>query len=209
VASPTQRLTQPAVERLRTLLSDGRRYLPLAGLPPGQRRARVITAASALAAGAILAGAPITAGGAPALAQAPAGVAGLLVLSCALLGWVPGIAWSVALLAVDYGLALVGRSGTDPAAPLEAAGLVLMAELAAWSLECRTRAEDGPAVLSWRLRRLVVLEAVALGAGAVVLAAANLPAHGGTSLGAIGVASAVAVLVPAAVILRRLRRASG
>jgi hypothetical protein len=201
VASPAQRIG--------VLASDLRRYLPLVGLPPRQRRARIITAAAALVVAAILAGAPIVAGGAPAVAQAPEGVAGLLALGCGLLGWVPGIGWAVALLAVDYGVALVGRSGTDPAAPLEAAGLLLVAELAAWSLECRTRAEDGPGVLAWRLRRLLVLEGVALGAGAVVLAAANLPAHGGTSLSAIGVASAVAVLVPAAVMMRRLRRPSG
>jgi hypothetical protein len=104
---------------------------------------------------------------------------------------------------------LTGRPNIDPTAPLEAAGLVLVAELAAWSLECRTVAPDRPGLLRWRLRRLALVEGVALVSGTAVLAAAGLPAHGGTTLGAMGVASAVAVLVLAAATLHRLRRPTG
>jgi hypothetical protein len=192
----------------RELVTEVRRYLPLVGLPAAQRRARVMTAAAALAVGLFLAAVPMTAGGDLAPLQAVAGVAGMAALLACVAGWPAGIGWSVALLAADYGMTLAGRSRLDPAAPLEAAGLLLMAELAAWSLECRTRAPDGPGVLAWRLRRLALVEVVALMCGVAVLAVANLPAHGGTTLGAIGVASAVAVLVLAAVVLHRLRRAT-
>ena len=192
--------------RGRGLAGRARRYLPSAGLPRGQRRQRVATSAGALAAAAVLAGAPVAAGGAAVSIQAPAGAAGLVALAAGLLGWIPGIGWGVALLAVDYGAALAGRHGIDPAAPLEAAGLLLVAELAAWSLESRTWAPDTAGVTTWRLRRLAVLEAGAVICGAIVLAAASLPARGGTALGAVGVTSAVSVLVLAAAGLRRLGR---
>ncbi len=194
------------IKRWRLWMPDARRYLPGARLPRVQRRPRLLTAALALATGAGLAIGPIASGGAPAGLQWGAAGLGEAALICGLLGWVPGIAWAVVFLAADYGAALVGRSVADPAVPLEAAGLLLLAELAAWSLECRSLAADTPAVLRWRLRRLVLLESVALISGAAVLAAADLPAQGGTTLGAIGVASAVAVLLVAAVLLRRLRR---
>jgi hypothetical protein len=190
----------------RRLVVDARRLAPMAGMPLGQRRARVITAASALGVGVLLAVLPLSAGDALLPLEAAAGATGLLAVIASLLGWQAAIGWSVGLLAADYGLALAGRSGIDAAAPLEAAGLLLVAELAAWSLECRSRAVDGPGVLAWRLRRLALVELVALVAGTAVLAVAALPAHGGTSLGAIGVASAVAVLTLAAAVLHRLRR---
>jgi hypothetical protein len=187
-------------------MAEARRYLPLAGLPPGQRLARVMTAAGAVAVATGLALVPLTAGGDLAPLQALVGAIGVAILLICLLGWPAGIGWAVALLACDYGMTLVGRASIDPAAPLEGAGLVLVAELAAWSLECRTRAPDAQGVLIWRLRRLALVELVALLCGVAVLAAGGLPAHGGTTLGAIGVASAVAVLLLAAVALHRLRR---
>jgi hypothetical protein len=190
----------------RQWVAEARRLVPLTGLPPGQRRARLLTAAAALAVAAVVAVAPLTPDDPLLPLQVAAGVAGMVALVTGLIGWQPAIGWSVAFLAADYGATLAGRSGNDPAAPLEAAGLLLIAELTAWSLECRTRADDGPGVLAWQLRRLAVVEVVALVSGTAVLAAAGLPAHGGTSLGAIGVASAVAVVMIAAVVLRRLGR---
>jgi hypothetical protein len=185
------------------LAAEARRHLPLAGLPPGQRRARTVTAASALVVAVGLAAAPLAGAGSTTGLQALAGGAGVVALVVALLGYPAAIGWAVAVLAAGYGIGLAGRTGTDPAAGVEAAGLLLVAELAAWSLECRTRATDTAGIPAWRLRRLLLLEAAALLAGLAVTAAADLPARGGTSLGAIGVASAVAVLVIAAALLRR------
>jgi hypothetical protein len=205
-AGPIAEWHQRLRQARRQWVAQACRLVPLTGLPAGQRRARLVTAAAALAVAAVLAVAPLTPRDILLPLQVAAGVAGVVALIAGLLGWQPAIGCSVALLAVDYGATLAGTSGTDPAAPLEAAGLLLVAELAAWSLECRTRAGDGPGVLAWRLRRLALVEVIALVSGTAVLAAAGLPAHGGTSLGAIGVASAVGVLMIAAAVLRRLRR---
>ena len=164
---------------------------------------RLVTGVTALVVGLTLAAAPLAAGRSVAGLQALAGIAGLLSLLAGLVGWPPGIGLSVAGLATGYTLGVAGRVGADPTAPLEAAGLVLMAELAMWSLEARSLAPDDGDVVAWRLKRLGYILAGTIIGGTIVVAASDLPAKGGATLGAIGVASAVLVLGLAAVGLYR------
>jgi hypothetical protein len=169
----------------------------------GWRRTRLLTGAAALIVGLVLATAPLSAGRPLAGLQVVAGLAGVITLLVGLAGWPAGIGLSVAALATAYTLGVAGRVGADPTAPVEAAGLVLMAELAVWSLEARSLAPDSRDVLAWRLRRLAVIVGGTITLGAVVVAVADLPAHSGAPLGAVGVASAVAVLTLAALGLYR------
>jgi hypothetical protein len=157
----------------------------------------------ALVVGLVLAAAPLSSGRPVAGLQAIAGLAGLMTLLAGLAGWPAGIGLSVAALATAYTLAVAGRIGADPTAPVEAAGLVLMAELALWSLEARSLAPDNREVLAWRLRRLAVIVGGTITLGAVVVAVSDLPAHSSAPLGAVGAASAVAVLSVAAIGLYR------
>jgi hypothetical protein len=166
-------------------------------------RTRLLTGAAALVTGLILAAAPLTAGRPVAGLQALAGLAGLVTLLAGVSGWPAGIGLSVAGLATAYTLGVAGRVGADPTAPVEAAGLVLMAELAVWSLEARSLAPDNGEVLVWRFRRLAFILGGTISLGAIVVAVSDLPAHSGAPLGAVGVASAVAVLALAALGLYR------
>jgi hypothetical protein len=158
---------------------------------------------AALVAGVVLAAAPLSAGRSVAGLQAIAGLAGLITMLAGVAGWSAGIGLSVAALATVYTLGVGGRIGADPTAPVEAAGLVLMAELAVWSLEARSLAPDNREVLAWRLRRLAVIVGGTITLGAVVVAVSDLPADSGAPLGAVGTASAVAVLSLAAIGLYR------
>ena len=162
-----------------------------------------MTGATALVIGVVLAAVPLSAGRAVGGLQAIAGLAGLIALLVGLAGWPAGFGLSVAALASGYTLGVAGRVGADPTAPVEAAGLVLMAELAVWSLEARSLAPDTREVLAWRLRRLAVVVAGTITLGALVVAVSDLPAHSGAPLGAVGAASAVAVLSLAAIGLYR------
>jgi len=166
-------------------------------------RTRLVTGATAPVIGVVLAAVPLSAGRAVGGLQAIAGLAGLIALLVGLAGWPAGIGLSVAALATGYTLGVAGRVGADPTAPVEAAGLVLMAELAVWSLEARSLAPDTREVLAWRLRRLAVVVAGTITLGALVVAVSDLRAHSGAPLGAVGAASAVAVLSLAAIGLYR------
>ena len=134
------------------------------------------------------------------------GLAALVVLGVSLaIGWTAGIAWTLVLLAAEYATGLAARGGTDvdAAAPLVGAGLLLLAELAYWSLELR-----GPGYEEWPVvvRRLAALGAlvflsVVLGAFVVVVTAA--PVGGGLAWDAVGVLAAGGTLAIVAWLARR------
>jgi hypothetical protein len=113
------------------------------------------------------------------------------------------------------GLALAALGGTyavlfaaegarlDRLAPVYAAGLLLVAELAFWSIESRVPAWSDPELLIWRLARRALAWAVAAVLGAVVVAdAAAATGGGGLVLEALGVAAAIGALVLVTVLLR-------
>jgi hypothetical protein len=125
------------------------------------------------------------------------GVAALLLLAGSLaVGWTSGIAWALVLLAAEYAsaLALRGGSEVDAGAPLVGAGLLVLAELAYWSLERR-----GPGYEETRVvvRRLAALGALAFGSillGAFVVVVTAAPLGGGLAWDVVGVAAGGATL---------------
>ena len=141
------------------------------------------------------------------LAVAVAGVGGLaaILLVLALSVRLPGlVAWAIAVAGGAYAAALLLRNGTiDGFAPLYAVGLLLVAELAYWSLELHVPSEEG--IVARRAGRLALLALVSGGVAALVLAASELAAEGGLALEAIGVAAVGGALALVAVLLRSTR----
>jgi hypothetical protein len=93
-------------------------------------------------------------------------------------------------------------SRLDELTPLYAAGFMLLAELAFWSLERRVAAWSEPALL---VRRLVYLSATCAGAAALaalVLVVAAASGGGGVALEALGVAAAIGALGVLAALVR-------
>jgi hypothetical protein len=132
------------------------------------------------------------------------GLVAVLFLVVALVGKFAGLLpWALALAGAEYGAFLVIREGSiDGYAPIYAAGLLLVAELAYWSIE---RHVPGPAGEGLTLRRgsLVLASCVAAGGiSGLILAMAELSIHGGLWLEALGVAAAVGAIA----VLARLAR---
>jgi hypothetical protein len=139
---------------------------------------------------------------------------GLLLIS---LG-AAGVLWLVVGLTVRWNAALVtgfaclgaeqavrlatGPSTVDPWTPVYAAGFLLAAELAWWSIEHRVPAWSETEVL---VRRLLAIAACCVG-GAVLAAgvvlAAGAPLHGGFGLELVGVVAAVMAVAVVAAIAR-------
>lgn len=111
---------------------------------------------------------------------------------------------AVVALGAGYGISLGIQGGTlDGRAPVLAAALFLLAELAYWSLELREAVADEPGTY---LRRIGLLSALALGAlavGAGLLAIVDAGERGGVSLEALGAFAAVAALAIVALSTRR------
>jgi hypothetical protein len=173
---------------------------------PAPRRARTRLAcglaATAVAAG--LAVAPLAAVEGP-LREALAWLAGLgLVLAAAAALRAPSLlAPALIVLLATYTAALVDGGGrVDAAAPLVAAGLFCYAELASWAAEARPRVRDERAVLTTRATVVAASTLAALGLGVLVLFAAALPAGGGLTRLAIGVAAVTGTLALVAVVAR-------
>ncbi|HET7854866.1 MAG TPA: hypothetical protein VFL41_00255 [Gaiellaceae bacterium] len=132
------------------------------------------------------------------------GAAGLASLAAGLTGgWSSPVGVGLALLGAEYAVFFAaGPSGVDVWTPLYAAGFLLAAELAYWSLEQRVSAWSDPAVL---VRRLVLLVACCAGAAAVAAAmivAAGASVGGGLGLEIVGITAAVAVLALVAGVAR-------
>jgi hypothetical protein len=135
------------------------------------------------------------------------GAAGVLLLVLAVLaGWPGSIAWALVLLGAEYAASLAlanGDGAVDAGAPLYAAGLLVVAELAFWSLELRGTAREDAESLRRRLAALSSLAVAALGLAAVVALVTELPGGGGVLWDAVGVAAAVAALAIVARLARR------
>jgi hypothetical protein len=95
-----------------------------------------------------------------------------------------------------------GPSRVDPWTPVYAAGFLLTAELAWWSIEPRV-----PAWSDWEVpvRRLATIAACCVGGAllaALVVLAAGAPLTGGVGLELVGVAAAVTAIAVVAVVAR-------
>jgi len=117
------------------------------------------------------------------------------------------LALGIAFLGAEQAVRLAtGRSSVDPWTPVYAAALLLVAELAWWSIE--------PRVAAWSeteaaVRRLLTVAGACVGAGllaAVVVLAAGAPLRGGVELELVGVAAAAAAVAVIAAVARKPAR---
>jgi hypothetical protein len=132
------------------------------------------------------------------------GLASVIFLVAALAGRLGGLLpWALALAGAEYAAFLVIRgSSIDAYAPIYGAGLLLVAELAYWSMERRLAS---PPREGLAFRRGTLVLAGCVGAGGVsglILAMAELSIRGGLWLEALGVAAAVGSIA----LLARLAR---
>ena len=111
----------------------------------------------------------------------------------------------LAAIGADYAVLFVAEGGSlDRLTPAYAAGFILVAELGFWSIESRIPAWSEPAVVEWRLARLVAtcVGAAALAALALVAAAAAT-GTGGLAVESLGVIAALGSLVLLTVLVGR------
>jgi hypothetical protein len=118
--------------------------------------------------------------------------------------WAQPVGWGLAILGAEYAVhfAAKGRA-LDELTPIYAAGLMLAAELAYWSVERRVAAWSESKVL---VRRLVFLAGSCGGAAtvaALVIVIASASSGGGVALKAVGVAAAIGALGLVGVLVRR------
>lgn len=112
-------------------------------------------------------------------------------------GWAALLPWPVVLLGGAYVASLELRaddSTIDAAAPLFGAGLLLLAELAYWSLELRGPGREERRLIARRAAALVGLALLSLLLGTLVVTVTAVPLGGGAAWDAVGVAAAAAAL---------------
>jgi len=111
---------------------------------------------------------------------------------------------AVIALGTGYAVALAIDGGPlDGRAPVVAAALFVLAELAYWSLELRDAVADEPGAHLRRIGLLSVLAVGALALGAALLALVDTDPLGGIGLEALGAVAAVAALALVALGARR------
>jgi hypothetical protein len=124
------------------------------------------------------------------------GLAAVLALVAALAFRSEGLLpWALALAGGEYAAFLAIREGSiDGYAPIYGAGLLLVAELASWSIERRVGVQRGEGLIARRATLLIVVCVAAGGVGGLILAMAEASVGGGVWLEALGVAAAVGSL---------------
>ncbi len=137
-------------------------------------------------------------------------IAALLVLLAALVNsWPALVPVSLVLLGGVYGMQLaVDDAPLDAAVVLVAAGLVVTAELAYWSLEERERVKTEPGEAFRRLALVAVLGLGALAVAALPLALVDVVRARGLAVDILGALAATAVLVAVVLAARGSGRTS-
>jgi hypothetical protein len=117
--------------------------------------------------------------------------------------WNAPLVLGIACLGAEQAVRLTdGPSSVDPWTPVYAAGFLLAAELAWWSIEPRVPAWSDLEVL---VRRILTIAVCLVGGAllaALVVLAAGAPLRGGVGLELVGVAAAVAAIAVVAAIAR-------
>jgi hypothetical protein len=134
------------------------------------------------------------------------GAAGAAVLAVANVVARAGlVAPALVLVAAGYAATLTARDANalDPAAPLVACALLLVAELAYWSVELASSGRAESRVLLRRLAALLGLAAAALALAAGVLAATAMPFGGGLAWNLVGMTAAAGAIALIAELARR------
>ncbi len=115
---------------------------------------------------------------------------------------------AICVLATPYVAALgFELDGLDTRAPLVAALLFVVAELAYWSLELRGTLADEPGTYLRRIALLSLLAVVTIAGGTVVLAVVGAIAARGTAIDLLGAVAAVGAI--ALLALAAMRRPAG
>jgi hypothetical protein len=130
-------------------------------------------------------------------------LATLFVCAALVLGWEQLVPWALGVLGTEYAISLFIRGGgSEDAAPLYGAGLLLLGELVAWSLALRTRMREEPPVLLLRLGTIVAAVAGSAALGTILLGLAASDAGGGLAWTTVGTAAAIAAV---ALVVRAVR----
>jgi hypothetical protein len=131
------------------------------------------------------------------------GAAVAVLLAGLVLRWSAALAAGVALLGAQLALQLeLGSDAFDPSTPASAGALLLVAELAWWSIETRVPAWSQPGLAALRAATVLLVCAGATVVSAVVALAAGARVGGGTVLELTGVVAATAALALVAWIAR-------
>lgn len=102
------------------------------------------------------------------------------------------VPWAVVVLGAAYtGSLFLPEQGVDRHAPLFAAGFVLLAELAYWTLELRAPISPEPGMLEQRAALVVAVGLGALVLATVAVAATLVPLGGGVLADMLGVLAAI------------------
>jgi hypothetical protein len=172
---------------------------------PRPRHARVATAVAALAvAGGLAAATALREGNHELLLFLVGGAGAAALLGGLVLRWSAALAVGVAVLGAQQALRLeLGSDAIDAATPLSAGALLLVAELAWWSIETRVPAWSQPWVGVLRAATVLLACAGAAVVSALVVVAAGAPVGGGTGLELMGIVAAVGALAVIAYVARR------
>ena len=135
------------------------------------------------------------------------GGAALVLLAFGLVvRWPGALGLALAALGGEYAVLFAAEGSTlDSLTPVYAAGFILVAELAFWSIERRVAAWSESTATEWRLARLgaTCVGAVAV-AGLATLSAAAATGGGGVVLESFGVGAALGSVLILALLMRRL-----
>jgi hypothetical protein len=133
------------------------------------------------------------------------GAVAVLLLALGVLAALPSlIPWPIVLLAGEYAWSL-GGGGVHMLSPLVAGALLVIAELAYWSLELRSRTHDAVRLIERRAGLIAALGIGAVAVGGLVLAATSVPLGTGITPDLVGVAAAVGALAVVATLARSRR----
>jgi hypothetical protein len=131
------------------------------------------------------------------------GLALLVLLGGLVLRWSAALAVGIALLGAQQAVRLaLGPDTVDSWTPLVAGALLLVAELAWWSVEPRVPAWSELGLPGWRLATVVLACAGGCAVSAIVVLAAGARLGGGFAVELVGVAAATAALAVVAFVAR-------
>jgi hypothetical protein len=123
------------------------------------------------------------------------------------LGWAAGIPWALGFLGGEFVAALyISGESHNFAAVIYGAGLVLVAELAFWSLDARTRTIDETGLTARRIFTIASLIGGSLCIGLFGAGAAQLSVTGSLALNAVAMAAAILAIGLVAVMTWRIRQ---
>ncbi len=131
--------------------------------------------------------------------------AGGLLAASLVLGWATGIPWALGILGGEFVATLyVSGESHNFAAVIYGAGLLLVAELAFWSLDARTRTIDETGLTAGRIFTIASLLGCSLCLGLFGVGVARLSVTGSLALSAVATVAAMLAVGLVAVMMWRI-----